>query len=80
MVLFSKLNCKLPGCHFHGAVADSEIQRCHGVAQGIREGVTRWEIGFQGLIFLSLTFVLFIFGAIHDLLLLEEIVGDRCSK
>lgn len=29
---------------------------------------------------LSLTFVLFISGAIHNLLLLEEMVGDRCSK
>lgn len=29
---------------------------------------------------LSLTFVLFIFGAMHNLLLLEEIVRDRCSK
>lgn len=29
---------------------------------------------------LSLTFVLFVFGAIHNLLLLEELISDQYSK
>lgn len=80
MMLCSKLNCKLPGCGFHRAVADSEIKRCRRVARGTQEGVTGWEVGVEGIILLSLTFILFIFGDIHNLLLLEEIIGDLYSK